>query len=58
MFKHILLATDGSDLAQAAVDQGLELAQRLDARVTAITATETLAPHGCISHPVGHQAVR
>jgi nucleotide-binding universal stress UspA family protein len=40
MFKHILVATDGSELAQKAVSQGLELAKRLDARVTAVTVTE------------------
>lgn len=39
MFKHILIATDGSDLAQKAVDQGLALAKALGARVTAVTVT-------------------
>ncbi|MCC7250767.1 universal stress protein [Hyphomicrobium sp.] len=42
MFKHILIATDGSELAQKAVDQGLELAKALDAKVTAVTVTEPL----------------
>lgn len=40
MYKNILIATDGSDLALKAVDQGLELAKALNAKVTAITATE------------------
>ena len=40
MYKHILIATDGSDLALKAVDQGLALAKALNAKVTAITATE------------------
>ena len=40
MFKHILIATDGSDLALKAVDQGLALAKALNAKATAITATE------------------
>jgi nucleotide-binding universal stress UspA family protein len=40
MYKHILIATDGSELAQKAVSQGLELAKRLDARVSAVTVTE------------------
>lgn len=40
MFKHILLATDGSDLAERAASQGLELAKRLEARVTAVVVTE------------------
>jgi nucleotide-binding universal stress UspA family protein len=40
MYKHILIATDGSDLAGKAVTAGLELAKQLKAKVTAITATE------------------
>jgi nucleotide-binding universal stress UspA family protein len=39
VFKHILIPTDGSDLAQKAVQQGLELAGHLKAAVTAITVT-------------------
>jgi nucleotide-binding universal stress UspA family protein len=40
MYKHILIATDGSALAGKAVAAGLELAGRISARVTAVTATE------------------
>jgi nucleotide-binding universal stress UspA family protein len=43
MYKHILLATDGSDLAQKGVDQGLALAKALGAKVTAVTVTEPMA---------------
>ncbi len=39
MYKHILLPTDGSELANKAVRQGLELAKALDARVTAVIVT-------------------
>lgn len=39
MYKHILIATDGSDLAQKAVQQGLELARSVGATVTAVTVT-------------------
>jgi nucleotide-binding universal stress UspA family protein len=42
MFKHILIATDGSELAQKAVDQGLALAKALGASVTAVTVSEPL----------------
>lgn len=42
MYKHILIATDGSDLAQKGVDHGLELAARIGARVTVLTVTEPL----------------
>ena len=40
MFKHILIATDGSDLAHKAVTQGLAMAKALGARVTALYVTE------------------
>jgi nucleotide-binding universal stress UspA family protein len=40
MYKHILIATDGSELAGKAVDAGLELARLLGARVTAVKASE------------------
>src|SRR5512145_2862532 len=40
MFKHILIATDGSELADKAVQQGLTLAKALNAKSTAVTVTE------------------
>jgi nucleotide-binding universal stress UspA family protein len=40
MYKHILIATDGSELAGRAVTTGLALAKALKARVTAVTVTE------------------
>ena len=40
MFKHILIAIDGSDLAERAAAQGLELAKLLGASVTAVMVTE------------------
>ena len=40
MFKHILIATDGSDLADKAVVRGLALAKALNAKATAVTVTE------------------
>jgi nucleotide-binding universal stress UspA family protein len=40
MYKHILIATDGSELAAKAVTTGIELAKRLGARLTALTASE------------------
>jgi len=44
MYTHILIPTDGSELAQAGVAHGLALARQHGARVTAVTATE--APGG------------
>ena len=43
MYKHLLIATDGSDLALKAVEQGLALAKALNAKATAVTATESWA---------------
>jgi nucleotide-binding universal stress UspA family protein len=40
MFKHILIATDGSELAGKAVLQGLALAKAMNADVTAVTVSE------------------
>ena len=40
MYKHILIATDGSELAGKAVATGLALATQLKSKVTAVTATE------------------
>jgi len=40
MYRHILIATDGSELAQRAVEQGLQLAKALNAKVTAVNVTE------------------
>jgi len=37
MFRHILIATDGSDLAQKATTNGLSLAKSVGACVTAVT---------------------
>jgi nucleotide-binding universal stress UspA family protein len=39
MYKHILIATDGSELAQKAVGHGLALAAALSAGVTAVHVT-------------------
>jgi nucleotide-binding universal stress UspA family protein len=42
MFKHILIATDGSEVATKAVSTGLKLAKKLAARVVVMTASEPL----------------
>jgi len=43
MYKHILIATDGSDLAEKAVNAGLTLAKLHRAKATAMTASEPWA---------------
>jgi nucleotide-binding universal stress UspA family protein len=40
MYKHILIATDGSALATKALEHGLALAQCFSAHVTIVTVTE------------------
>jgi nucleotide-binding universal stress UspA family protein len=51
MFGHILLATDGSDLSQKAIDAGIALARALGAKVTAVTVTAPL--HSLLAHQAG-----
>lgn len=36
MFKHILLPTDGSELSEKAIHEGIRLAKRLSAKVTGV----------------------
>jgi nucleotide-binding universal stress UspA family protein len=40
MYQHILIPTDGSELAERAVTHGLSLAKRIGAKVTVITVEE------------------
>jgi nucleotide-binding universal stress UspA family protein len=42
MYKHILIATDGSKLATKGVEHGLALAKPLGAKVMVLTVTEPL----------------
>jgi nucleotide-binding universal stress UspA family protein len=61
MYKHILIATDGSALATKALEHGLALAKRDNAQVTVVTVTESWSPLD-VAHevrqgrpdPVGH----
>jgi nucleotide-binding universal stress UspA family protein len=39
VYKHLLIATDGSELAQKVVDQGFALAKALNAKATVIDVT-------------------
>lgn len=60
MYQHILIATDGSDLATKGLEQGLALAKALNAKVTVLTVSEPLrqemanaARLGGLADPVG-----
>ena len=44
MYKHILIPTDGSEVAEKAVAQGIEFAREAKARVTLFTAVPEYAP--------------
>ena len=55
MYRHILISTDGSELAERAVTNGLSLAKSLGAKVTVIIVEESnwlavssLAEHGAL----------
>jgi len=39
MYKHILIPTDGSELSEMALREGIALAKALGARVTVVTVT-------------------
>jgi nucleotide-binding universal stress UspA family protein len=54
MYRHILIPSDGSELAEKAVEAGIEFARKINARVTGFTAvpeyrtpseTELMAKH-------------
>jgi predicted transcriptional regulator len=40
MYKHILIATDGSDLSRQAIEHGITLAKSVGARVTVLTVSK------------------
>lgn len=44
MYKHILVASDGSELALKGLEHGLGLAKSLGAKVTVLTVSEPLRP--------------
>ncbi|URQ74997.1 MAG: universal stress protein [Candidatus Ochrobactrum gambitense] len=64
MYKNILIATDGSELAEKGVDQGVELAKETGAKVTFVSVTELLPSYGIVvaaewaSSPVAFQEYR
>ena len=55
MYKHILIPTDGSELSEKAVRNGITLASSLGAKITALTVMEPWSTGG---RPVGLQRPR
>ena len=60
MYKHILIATDGSELADKGVEHGLALASALGSKVSVLTVSAPLSSEaiqaalaGGIEDPVG-----
>jgi nucleotide-binding universal stress UspA family protein len=45
MYQHVLIATDGSEIAQKGVDHGLALAKAIGAKATIIMVAESLMPY-------------
>ncbi|NIJ20315.1 nucleotide-binding universal stress UspA family protein [Sphingomonas naasensis] len=45
MYRHILISTDGSEVAQKGVDHGLALAKALGAATTLVAVAETVLPY-------------
>lgn len=45
MYEHVLISTDGSEIAQKGVDHGLDLAKANGARATIIAVIDTMFPY-------------
>ena len=64
MYTHILIATDGSQLAQKGVDHGLSLARQLKGKVTILNVSEPLpfytmgGEFGVAAPPIDFEAYR
>ena len=50
MYSHILIPTDGSDIARKGVDQGLDLAKRIGSKVTVLIVTEPYPLYATSAH--------
>ena len=59
MYTHVLISTDGSEIAQKGVDHGLDLAKANGAKATIIAVIDTMFPYiaeaGGVSAPVYHE---
>ena len=58
MYKNILIATDGSDLAMSAVRNGVALARSVGAKITAVTVSEPFHWVGPALTSIAETAVR
>ena len=53
MYKHILISTDGSEVAQKGLDHGLALAKAIGAQVSIITVTESFPVYASAGAGIG-----
>jgi nucleotide-binding universal stress UspA family protein len=53
MFKHILIPTDGSDLSNIAVANGVRFAKEIGARITGLTVTQPFHYVAVEAMPIG-----
>jgi len=53
MYKHILISTDGSEVAQKGLDHGLSLAKAIGAKVSVITVTESFPVYASAGAGIG-----
>lgn len=53
MYKHILISTDGSEVAQKGLDHGLALAKEIGAQVSIITVTESFPVYASAGAGIG-----
>jgi len=51
MYKHILVATDGSELANKGLEQAIGLAKELSAKITVLTVTDLFPSYGIVVAP-------
>lgn len=51
MYKHILVATDGSELANKGLEHAVALAKELNAKVTIVTVTDLFPTYGIVVAP-------
>jgi nucleotide-binding universal stress UspA family protein len=58
MYKHILLPTDGSELSERAVREGMRFAKSIGAQLTALHATSAVHPSDTPGHAIVEERLK
>lgn len=58
MFKHVLIPTDGSELSNIAIVNGIKFAKEINARVTGLTVTKPFHVFAVESMQIGDTAAQ